>query len=93
MATKKAKKIYATLSSDMERKVVAALQRSWNSIAHDYLRDVESHSMTAEEIQELTGDYIDTHGGDKEAAKWFWAISYEDQARVLKLALPNGASL
>jgi len=70
-----------TMSPKLKKRMVQACASAWRNIAMDMLTGQPSHSMSAEDAQEITADYVTASG-------WF-DLTYEERHECLKLAIPR----
>jgi hypothetical protein len=83
---------------DMRKRVVSALHRTWSCIGPDVMmslsdgteQGVYSVELDGKEVQEhvtacgILGGYVDMHGGDPEAVKWFAELDSIEQDMLLE---------
>lgn len=72
----------------MSVRVVDALQLTWQQIAYDMLT-ATGEDMSGAAVREVTVDYIDMYGDDKDAVTAFRAMSRTAQDRLLRAAFPH----
>lgn len=80
---------------EMEVKMIAALHITWGSIASDIMAveipgQKKRKYMKGTEVREVVADasYLETYGGDKEAAKYFRDLPRITRQHILKKAFP-----
>lgn len=63
---------FTEISEEMNKRVVAAINRTWDAIASDYLELCEDGSCDREEMLEgvMDADRMDQYGSDKEATSY-----------------------
>ena len=63
------------------------METAWQSVAEDVLAQAPSGSMTAEEVRDYVPCFMDTYdGGDNQAVKVFWEVSWDDRQSMLEEA-------
>jgi hypothetical protein len=79
------------LTPELRKEIVAAVIRTWDYLADEYLQLCENGSCSADEAREVTADAgrIATVGEEKR----FEQLSRKDQDSILKEAIPRGATL
>ena len=71
----------------IEAKIVAMMQRIWQSIAFDVLGE-EGNCIARDEVIDCVADFVD-RDTDREAYEAFRDLSFEEQERVGVTAFPD----
>lgn len=74
------------MEQEMKKRIVKALQRTWDQIKYDVMET--SGSLSNDEVLETCADYLSMYGNDRVANDEFWKLSYEEQAGIGKIAFP-----
>ena len=79
----------------MQERIMQAMNRVWVSIAPDCLVDEggnpdESATMDAESVAEIVcdADRLTTLGNDEDAAKFYYALDWNDRKTIQQKAFP-----
>lgn len=75
---------------DLQERITAAAQRTWQAIGGDVLRSANVNSVSREEVVECVMDYIDAYGNDVDAVVEFKTLTYEEREKMLLKAFPFG---
>jgi hypothetical protein len=83
--------------SDLEKRMVAAISRTWSMIAYDVLaavaedkgKHIDAVTISRSDALETTYDSMHAYGNDKEAVEAFMKLSQPNQKKLGKLALPH----
>jgi hypothetical protein len=78
------------LTIDMQSRIKRAMNTTWHTIADDIFGCVERDSIPQREVIEvvLDAEYVQTHGGDEEAAKVLYSLSPADQKKLARTVFP-----
>jgi hypothetical protein len=76
------------LDEDMKKRIIRAMSRTWDYIGHDLL--YETGDISQAEVIEvvLDADRVTSHGGDYDAAKTLYELSYPEMKKLAKEAFP-----
>lgn len=78
----------ATLTEEMEARIKRDLQQTLNAALPDVLRESGRRAIPGADARELAGDQLQNLSRDKDAKRVFYLLSYEEQDRLLRVALP-----
>ncbi|MCJ7747909.1 MAG: hypothetical protein MUP27_09200 [Desulfobacterales bacterium] len=70
----------------MEERMVRVLQKVWNAISGDI--GGENQYFSGKDAGLMAADFVEIHGGDKEAAEAFSNLTYKKKMAVIKKAFP-----
>lgn len=80
------------ISKTMEERAVEAMHYTWNAIGHDLeAAHGGEQSLDDETLRDVIPDcsFMESHGHDDEAVKWFRALDYETRQTILLKAFPH----
>jgi hypothetical protein len=89
------KKKIVRVSPEMAKRIQTMARQTWDAIGGDCLRNLEFNGdkpeMPRSHVVEVVCDagYMDMHGGDKEAYKFWETLSYAQQAKYVAKAFPT----
>ena len=78
--------------SDLEKRAVWAMERTWDGIGPDVLGPIEDNAtMTQAEVIEVVLDagHLEEYGEDKAAALFLRQVSEDERMRMARKAFPN----
>ena len=83
-----AKRQLKSIDEDMKKRIIRAMTRTWEYIAHDLLS--ETGDIPQAEVIEvvLDADRVTSHGGDYDAAKTLYELSYASMKKIGREAFP-----
>lgn len=76
----------------MEKRVIRALQHTWDYIKYDALA-LTNGEMSADEIRNMVPDYLYRDNGDPEAYDAWQAMSRTEKDKMLEEAFPMGVCI
>ncbi len=74
--------------TELEERITAAANRTWQAIGGDVLRAAEADSIPRDEVVECVMEHLEDYGRDKEAVQKFEGLVYEEKVALLTKAFP-----
>lgn len=74
----------------MEKRVIEALNNTWNAICYDWLELCDSDTVKRSEVFEavVDADRLREYGRDSEAAEYFYSLKNNAQKKLFNKAFP-----
>ncbi len=77
------------IDPEMKKRIISAMNRTWNYVGHDLLAESDGDIPQAEVIEVvLDADRVTSFGDDKDAAKVLYELSYTEMKKLAREVFP-----